>query len=166
MTTFAQALALGATLLFSNVALADFNVCNKSKFEEVFVAFGHHADSSVSTRGWFKVEKDNCGKVYEGDLTKLDSNLFYIYAVTNDQKSEWKGKNKLCVKIPGPFEYKKAGGKCKSGEKRSFRRFTADDQKNFTVTLGNSKNGNLVTFGGDIHNDDIVGFEAGSLELR
>lgn len=155
MKKLAQALVLGAALLGSTSALADFNVCNNSKFDEVFVAFGFHDEGAISSRGWFKVEEGNCAKVYEGDLTKADSNLFYVYGLSSDQKVEWKGKHKLCVKIPGPFEYKNAAKKCKSGEKRSFRRITADDKKNFTISLDGKKEKGLITFGSEIANEDI-----------
>lgn len=163
MKILAQALVLGAALLGSTSAFADFNVCNKSKVEEVFVAFGFHDDNAISSRGWFKVEKENCVKVYEGDLTKIDSNLFYVYGLSSDRKMEWKGNHKLCVKIPGPFEYKNAAKKCESGETRKFRRFTADDQKNFTISLGGKEEKGIVTFGGDMANEDILSFGTESL---
>lgn len=173
MKKIVNGLALGTALLFSTASFADFNICNKSDEAEVFVAFGYHDNLGISTQGWYKLEKGDCGKVYEGDLTKLESNLFYIYGMSSNQKLEWKGATDLCVKIPGPFEYKNADKSCESGEKRKFRRFTSDDQKNFTVSLGKKKAGfaggsndqGIVTFGSDMANDDIQGLDAESLIL-
>lgn len=168
MKKIVNGLALGTALLFSSASFADFNICNKSDELEVYVAFGYHDNLGISTQGWYKIEKDDCGKVYEGDLTKIESNLFYIYGMSSNQKLEWKGETDLCVKIPGPFEYKNADKSCESGEQRKFRRFTADDQKSFTVTLGNKKaddSKGLVTFGSDMANEDIQGLDAESLIL-
>lgn len=164
MKNFAQALVLGAALLGSTSAFADFNVCNNSDKEEVFVAFGYHDANAISSRGWFKIEEGNCAKVYEGDLTKVDSNLFYVYGLSSDQRMEWKGKHDLCVKLPGPFEYKDAAKKCESGETRKFRRITADDRKNFTISLDGKEEKGLITFGSEIANEDI--FFSGTQSLN
>lgn len=165
MTKFSNVLVLGAALLFSTASFADFNICNNSKEAEVFVSFGFHEKLAITTQGWYKIEKGDCGKVYEGDLTKLESNLFYIYGMSNDQKLEWKGNTELCVKIPGPFKYSNANKTCESGEKRKFRQFTSDDQKNVTVNLEDAEelSFGLAQFASDLHNDDIVGLDAESL---
>lgn len=134
------------SIILSSAGYSDFVVCNKSKSDTTNVAFGYHKDGKITSSGWYVLQKNTCGIVYEGDLTELDSNLFYVYAFSSDNKMEWKGNVKLCTKLPGPFEYKNAAKKCKSGEFKKFKKFTSDDQEDFAIKLGNQKGKGIISF--------------------
>lgn len=124
-----------ASIIFSTSSFADLKFCNKTKKDSLTVALARYKDKKILAKGWYNIDKDKCVVLYKGDLTKADSNIYYFYAEAKDGEAVWEGEKKLCVKKPGPFEFKNSETGCKLIEKERYREFTTDDKKDISINL-------------------------------
>ena len=93
-----------------------FRVCNKSRKKASVALSYRNENNKWVVQGWWTVQVGECRRI--GTFRK---GYFYYYAKNYSGSGEWRGKFKLCVKIPEAFKrINRKGYKC---ERRLLKRF-------------------------------------------
>lgn len=87
------AASMGGFLLSSQVAQAEFAVCNQS-FDVVNVAIGLDVDGVFQTEGWWTIGTNQCANVIRDEL---DSRYIYVYAQDVFGKPILNGTTTMCI---------------------------------------------------------------------
>lgn len=90
------AAALAAWALLPGPAGAWYDVCNKSSYDELVIAFGYwgEAEGKWVSEGWWRASPGECVTVHDGPLKKTK---YYVYAESDDGDYEWSGDYYFCV---------------------------------------------------------------------
>ena len=130
-TTLAAKLFVGALLLSTSPAHADFTVCNDTK-SLTGVAIGYRDDKDWVMEGWWRIPAGVCAALIEGELS---SRYFYLYAEDADTGGQWRGPVFMCTST---IEFKISGLKdcfARGYERTGFFEVDTGNQKDWQVRL-------------------------------
>lgn len=88
------AAALVVWLAFSDIAAADFRLCNNTS-GRVGVALGYKDNDGWVTEGWWNLPSRSCETLLRGNLV---ARYYYIYAIDYDRGGEWSGQAFMCTR--------------------------------------------------------------------
>ena len=88
------AAALVVWLAFSDIAAADFRLCNNTS-GRVGVAHGIKDKYGWVTEGWWNLPSRSCETLLRGNLV---ARYYYIYAIDYDRGGEWSGQAFMCTR--------------------------------------------------------------------
>lgn len=134
---FRLAVVMGAPLAFAALtvtatdARADLKVCNDTQ-TLVGVSVGYRTKGTWVSEGWWRVPKDQCVSVIEGDL---NARYYYIHAEDSKTGGRWQGPVFMCTSNK---EYKIDGLKncfSRGYERAGFFEVDTDEQKNWQIRL-------------------------------
>jgi uncharacterized membrane protein len=83
-----------AVLMISDVAKADFRLCNNTT-GRVGIAVGYKENDGWTTEGWWNLPARTCETVLRGTLV---ARFYYIYALDYDRGGEWSGQAFMCTR--------------------------------------------------------------------
>lgn len=98
-----------------------WRLCNKSNHEDVYVAYSYFQDDRWVTKGWRRIDRDQC-EVFQNKITNKTA---YYYAISGDEKAQWDGDINLCAHDSEKFEYFGDDFDCK-GEYKLFPFYALD----------------------------------------
>lgn len=131
----AVSLALGATLVTTKQARADFRVCNATQ-DLVGVAIGYRARAGWVTEGWWHIDGASCKTIIEGALS---SRFYYVYAEDATRGGRWDGDISMCV-AEREFEITGVNDCYARGYQRAgFREYDTGNQESWMVQLVDSE---------------------------
>jgi uncharacterized membrane protein len=78
-------------------ALADLRVCNQTG-NQVSIALGYRAERGWTSEGWWVAPPGQCAVVYQGDLNKVGSSYFYLFAADDVGGGAWDGSVFMCTR--------------------------------------------------------------------
>ncbi|MEL7272581.1 MAG: DUF1036 domain-containing protein [Pseudomonadota bacterium] len=117
--------------LTTTPAHADLKVCNDTQ-TLVGVAVGYRRQGTWVSEGWWRVPKDKCVSVIEGDL---NARYYYIHAEDSKTGGRWQGPVFMCTSNK---EFKIDGLKncfSRGFERAGFFEVDTDAQKNWQIRL-------------------------------
>ncbi len=124
-------LALLATLVLGQPALAGLNVCNKGA-RPAKVAVGRFNGTRWMSEGWWTVPAHGCAEVVPD---KLVARYYYMYA-TDGQLGTWDGGKSFCVAATVTFAIVGRGGCAARGyERKGFFEIDTGNLLTFTQAL-------------------------------
>jgi uncharacterized membrane protein len=91
---FALLLGIIGLAAFSDVALADFRLCNNTG-SRVGISVGYKDGDGWITEGWWNLSSRTCETILRGPLV---ARFYYIYAIDYDRGGEWSGKAYMCTR--------------------------------------------------------------------
>lgn len=91
--SFALLAGMGGFLLSTDLARAEFAVCNQS-FDVVNVAIGRDIDGVFETEGWWTIGTNQCANVIRDEL---QSRYIYVYAQDVFGKPILNGTTTMCI---------------------------------------------------------------------
>ena len=87
-------LTVGAAVLQTDLAAADFRICNNTG-SRVGVALGYKDTEQWTTEGWWNLSARTCETLVKGQLV---ARYYYVHAVDYDRGGEWSGKAFMCTR--------------------------------------------------------------------
>src|SRR5690242_16941951 len=82
------AVAVSALMATTSASLAQFEVCNQSTVDEIYVAIGLYKESKGwESEGWYTVARGECATLVE----RMADRYYYLYA--ENGKDVWDGTN-------------------------------------------------------------------------
>jgi uncharacterized membrane protein len=122
---------LGSIVFCSNVAYADFRICNGTQ-TLVGVSIGYRTKDGWVSEGWWRVDPSNCKTVIKGALA---SRYYYIYAEDAVRGGKWEGPVKMCV-ADKPFKISGINDCFARGFQRAgFQEYDTGEQSSWMVQL-------------------------------
>jgi uncharacterized membrane protein len=123
------AVGLMGVALAGTPAMADFQVCNKTK-ESVSVSVGYRESGDWISEGWWNIDTGDCATVYAKKLSEVK---YYIYG--ESENLIWDGDYTFCVvddeyTIVGDSDCKKRGY-----QPQGFMEVDVGDNTSFTFDL-------------------------------
>jgi uncharacterized membrane protein len=84
----------GAVVLQTEMAAADFRICNNTG-SRVGLALGYKDADHWTTEGWWNLSARTCETILRGTLA---ARYYYVYAVDYDRGGEWAGRAYMCTR--------------------------------------------------------------------
>ena len=115
---FISTIAASIALLAAAPARAELTLCNRTSYR-MEAAIGLEKRANVATRGWFRIDPDECRQVLEGSL---DADMVYVHARTppvyGTAPLPRDGQAEFCVRA-GDFDIANARG-CPASQQAHF----------------------------------------------
>ena len=131
---FLSIMALAVLALsFSPAAVqADLTICNKTAGPTI-IAIAFETSDSLISQGWWTILPNQCQIAVP---TELNNPYYYYYAVSHEQKLEWRGNFNFCTSDDPQFRISGAQG-CEQRSYRTtgFNQVDVGDAKNYTLNI-------------------------------